>query len=145
MKNEWNKKYAAAWTISSIDCYNRGCRCEGCYMREILETPCDMKRAVMELVKRFGAPTEQKEERKVPEKHRIILEAIRNGAESYDDLYEMTDLKFTSIQTSLSRLYQEAKEQGLVFKNKKYKLPEFVKWIRKQDERARNTENTTEV
>lgn len=132
-KSKWDRKYASVWTIGAIDCYKRGCRCEGCAMREILETHCEMKKAVFELVKRFGAPTEKKEEKKVNEKTKMILEAIKNGAESYDDLYEMTDLPYTTIQTRLSMLYIEAKEKGLVFKNRKYKLPEYVKWVQKNE------------
>ena len=53
-----SNRYAAQWTQGSIDCYNRGCRCEGCYMKDMLETRCDMKVSVMELVRKFGAPKE---------------------------------------------------------------------------------------
>lgn len=130
----WNKQYASTWTIGAIECYKRGCRCEGCLLNEMLETRCEMKRAVLELVRRFGAPTEKKKEKTLNEKQKIILDAILNGAESYNDLYRMTDLKYTSIQTNLSNMFIDAKAKGLVFKNKKYKLPEFVKWIRRNNE-----------
>jgi len=55
------------WTITSIDCYERGCVCEGCFYNEffspqeyktLLETntKCQMKASVLELVRLFGIP-----------------------------------------------------------------------------------------
>lgn len=58
MGNFWNVQYASAWTQGSIDCYKRGCNCNGCYVKDMLETRCDMKRAVMELIRKFGLPPE---------------------------------------------------------------------------------------
>ncbi len=47
------------WTKSSIECYNRGCRCKGCIYTKILSSPCMMKKTVIELVKKFGKPPEE--------------------------------------------------------------------------------------
>jgi hypothetical protein len=46
------------WTQSAIECYNRGCVCKGCIYKEIMDTPCRMKSAVIELVRKFGIPPE---------------------------------------------------------------------------------------
>jgi len=48
------------WTDTAIDCYNRGCVCEGCRIYEEYfrgtKQKCQMKRAVLESVRLFGAP-----------------------------------------------------------------------------------------
>lgn len=47
------------WTNSSIDCYERGCICEGCIIDKILKNSpqkCQMKATVLELVREFGRP-----------------------------------------------------------------------------------------
>lgn len=129
-KSKWDCKYASAWTTGAIDCYKRNCRCEGCLMQEILETPCTMKIAVIELIRKFGIPSDKPKEKKINEKQQKILEAILNGAESYEDLYIMTNYGYSIIQTYLSNMYIDAKKKGLKFKNGRYKLPEFVKWVR---------------
>ena len=44
------------WTIQAAECYEYGCNCKICPLRFILETKCVMKKTVIELVKKFGAP-----------------------------------------------------------------------------------------
>jgi len=44
------------WTQSSIYCYKIGCNCQKCDIYEIMETKCQMKRVVLELVKLYGPP-----------------------------------------------------------------------------------------
>ena len=51
------------WTYSAVFCYSRGCMCEGCQYKRIMETQCLMKETVMELVRVFGAPTRYDYER----------------------------------------------------------------------------------
>lgn len=53
--------YARQWTEGAIYCYKRGCNCQGCYIKELLESKCLMKRAVLELVRKFGKPPENEE------------------------------------------------------------------------------------
>lgn len=48
------------WTESSIYCYKRGCQCSGCFYQKILSSPCMMKNTVLELVKLYGKPKEEK-------------------------------------------------------------------------------------
>lgn len=43
------------WTISAIECYQRGCICKGCEY-ENLDSGCQMKHTVVELVRRLGLP-----------------------------------------------------------------------------------------
>lgn len=127
----WNEQYASTWTIGAIECYKRGCRCEGCLIKEFLETRCEMKKAVLALVRKYGAPSKPQEKEKMPNKKQtIILNAIKNGAENYEELEEITKIKYHSLQVNLTILYAQAASKGLKFKNKKYKLPEFVRWVR---------------
>ena len=44
------------WTIAAKECYDRGCICNGCFYKENMETRCQMKLSVRELVKKFGKP-----------------------------------------------------------------------------------------
>lgn len=48
------------WSRSSIECWLRGCVCEGCYYQE-LDSKCKCKETVIELVKRHGKPPEFEE------------------------------------------------------------------------------------
>lgn len=47
------------WTHAAIDCYKRGCVCQGCYFSDFFsdeKQSCRMKSAVIELVRLFGKP-----------------------------------------------------------------------------------------
>lgn len=47
------------WTRSAIECYLRGCNCEGCIYKKFFDNStfkCQMKAAVIQLVTQFGAP-----------------------------------------------------------------------------------------
>lgn len=44
------------WTPSAIDCYERGCICNGCPMYELIGKKCRMKSSVLELVRKFRVP-----------------------------------------------------------------------------------------
>lgn len=44
------------WTKSAIECYNRGCSCRGCLVKNIMLSECKMKKTVLKLVQKFGAP-----------------------------------------------------------------------------------------
>lgn len=48
------------WTISALECYIRGCNCDGCFYQNYLtEYECQMKATVLKLVKMYGIPTEK--------------------------------------------------------------------------------------
>lgn len=48
------------WTQSAMDCYKRGCICNGCPVYELVFKPanrkCMMKGAVIATVRKFGIP-----------------------------------------------------------------------------------------
>lgn len=44
------------WTQSAVDCYRLGCNCSKCNIPLIMETPCQMKRSVISLVRAYGIP-----------------------------------------------------------------------------------------
>lgn len=43
------------WTEGAIDCYKRGCNCQGCDLPHPTEG-CNMKSAVIDLVRLYGSP-----------------------------------------------------------------------------------------
>jgi len=46
------------WTKTAEDCFNRGCKCQGCYFNDFFSNnrKCQMKLTVLELVRVLGAP-----------------------------------------------------------------------------------------
>ena len=50
------------WTVTAIECYKRGCMCEGCKMFELYFKPnnrlCQVKAAVINSVRTLGIPPE---------------------------------------------------------------------------------------
>lgn len=56
----YSGQYYKRWTITAIECYKSGCNCSKCELINGLESitryTCRMKQAVMELVRRVGAP-----------------------------------------------------------------------------------------
>lgn len=44
------------WTPLAIECYERGCVCENCFYKNILNNNCQMKATVLELVRILGIP-----------------------------------------------------------------------------------------
>ena len=47
------------WTTTALECYKRGCNCEGCFYRDFFSgssQKCQMKASVLELVRVLGKP-----------------------------------------------------------------------------------------
>lgn len=47
------------WTVTAMDCYKRGCNCNGCFYQDFFSgstQKCQMKAAVLELVRTLGTP-----------------------------------------------------------------------------------------
>ncbi|MGN0006206.1 MAG: hypothetical protein ACI37Z_09605 [Candidatus Gastranaerophilaceae bacterium] len=47
------------WTNASLECYKRGCVCEGCFYTDFFNGSsqrCQMKSSVLELVRVLGKP-----------------------------------------------------------------------------------------
>ena len=49
------------WTTDAVNCYKRGCICEGCPIREMVKSlgRCQMKATVLELVRIHGISTKR--------------------------------------------------------------------------------------
>lgn len=130
--SQWNRQYASAWTKSSIDCYKRGCNCQGCYIQDMLETPCLMKVAVIELVKKLGAPPEN-ELGLTPQEQKVI-DAILAGASTKVEIAQKTGLTIEGTQACLSKMYELAENDGVVYLSARNKLGQFVEWVRNGSE-----------
>ena len=47
------------WTPTATECYKRGCVCDGCFYKDFFSggsQKCQMKAAVLELVRTLGTP-----------------------------------------------------------------------------------------
>lgn len=63
------------WTRAAIDCYQRGCICEGCYYSEFFkDSPqkCQMKATVLELVRVLGVPQNAEKKQEVIEEEVVV-------------------------------------------------------------------------
>ena len=118
------------WTTSAIDCYRRGCTCSGCLMHEMLGKRCQMKRAVFELVKRFGAPDIN--ENGLSRSEQKIIDAILSGCNTKAEIAAYCETSQPAIQHFLVNLYRIAESDGLVFMNGSKKLPDLINWVRGQ-------------
>ena len=58
--NKWNNEpQYYHWTTSAIQCYMRGCVCDGCFYSDFFNgssQKCQMKASVLELVRVLGKP-----------------------------------------------------------------------------------------
>lgn len=124
--------YADAWTDTSIFCYYRGCRCDGCYIKEILESECKMKPAVIELVRKFGAPNEEKEV--FTQYEQRILNLIRNGCKTAAEIGAELNKPESSIKSMIIHMYPKARSLGWnpIKKGKVTKslFPQFIRWVK---------------
>lgn len=128
-----NIYYPKSWTEGSIFCYKRGCNCQGCYVKDLMESQrCRMKAAVIELVKKFGKPPEN--ELHLSHSQQKIIDAILAGCNNKKEIAETTGLNIDCVQAALSNMYDLAKNDGIVYKNLRYKLPDFIRWVRGEDE-----------
>ena len=124
--------YKRYWTEDAKNCYMRGCRCSGCYMRDLLESrPCDLKFTVWELVRKFGAPEINDEG--FTKRQQTVINAILGGANDYKDLERITGTTHSNVQSVLCELYIIAENVGVRYKNRRYKLPELIRWLRGEE------------
>lgn len=123
---------AKKWTEGSVYCYERGCNCQGCYIKDLIESmPCKMKSSVMELVRKFGKPQEEKQ---LSSTQQRVINAILAGCNNKVEIVEYTDLSETNVQSALSKMYEIAEIDGVIYSNKRNKLGDFIKWVRKEKE-----------
>lgn len=123
--------YAAEWTEGAIYCYKRGCNCQGCYVKDVLETRCRMKSAVFELVRKFGSP---KEKNRFTSRQQKVINAILEGCNDKYEISNKTGMKVYNVQTALTDMYELAEADGVIYRNLRCKLPDFIKWVRKGKE-----------
>ena len=62
------------WSRTAIECYERGCNCYGCDIQLLISEPCQMKKAVIELVKLYGVPKNMENYEKCLREYEIYLE-----------------------------------------------------------------------
>ena len=127
--------YAAEWTEGSIYCYKRGCNCQGCYVKDVLETHCRMKSAVFELVRKFGSP---KEKNRFTPRQQKVINAILEGCNSKYEIAEKTGMKDFNVQSTLSDMYELAEADGVIYRNLRCKLPDFIRWVRRNQNDTRD-------
>ena len=127
--------YARQWTLAAKECYERGCNCQGCYMRDLITSDiCRMKGAVLELVRKYGKPparlgglfTKSEQE---------IVDAILDGCNTFEEIAEHLNRSKETIQSLTHGLYIKARSNGWkpIKKGiiKHSLLPQFIKYLRK--------------
>ena len=87
------KKYRY-WTPGAIECYQRGCVCEGCLTGQIMEQHCRMKSSVIQLLKTLGPPKifTTKFIPGATEEEEAIVRAIVEGASNLKEIAENLEL-----------------------------------------------------
>ena len=91
-----------------------------------------MKTSVINLVRIFGIPPENKEPffEGITEPEQKIVDAILDGCETKEEIAERNKVTPDRIQIILDDLYKLAIQNGAVFIKQKYRLPELVDFIR---------------
>ena len=136
------KKYRY-WTPGAIECYQRGCVCEGCLTAQIMEQHCRMKSSVIQLIKTLGPPkiftpkfipgaTEVEEE---------IIDTILKGAGTLKQIAEHLELSEETIKPRFYSLYRLVENNGYQFKTSKSRLPEFIEYVNSLQPKEVTTNN----
>lgn len=128
MRSNWGINSESKWTESSMFCYRRGCNCEGCYIKDVLETHCFMKKAVLALVKKYGAPSNNEDTLSINQQK--IVFAILAGAKTKKEISEKTNIAEGLIQHNLNELYTIAETDGVIYPKKRNRLKTLIKWIK---------------
>ena len=80
------------WTPSAIDCFERKCRCKGCFYSEILETTCKMKYTVIQIIKVKGLPPK---ELKIIDINRVI--DLLEAGKKLKEIAEILDVDYIRL------------------------------------------------
>lgn len=128
-----NNSYCSYWTEAAVDCYKRGCVCQGCLIYEQIGKDCRMKASVLELVRKLGKPPERIT-KDLTHYEQDIVDVILDGYDSFENIAIQLNKSEGAIIGMLHRLYQKAREHGWCPKKKglvtKCLLPQFIKWVR---------------
>ena len=122
------------WTESAVFCYKRGCKCSNCYIKDIIETRCNMKSTVIELVRTIGTPPPEVDT-PYNKTDILIIKAILEGAKNKYQIAKMINMSEAYTQARFSKLYEIARKEGFVYFDKRYILPEYILWVRENRER----------
>lgn len=122
--------HAERWTDGAIFCYKRGCKCEGCYIKELIKSsPCFMKHSVMKLVNELGTPVKDK----YTKKQKDVIESILNGATTREEIALDLGISKEKVTGRLMTLYDIAHTDGWQKKKRKIdRLQEYIEWIRRK-------------
>ena len=123
-----------AWTPTAEDCYNRGCVCEGCFMFKILHNTCQMKSAVIDLVRKFGRPPEKPKEflPGINNNLQKTVDAILNGATDKQTLAKILNKPGHQVQNNINKLCNIVQAQGYKFTKRVGRLPELVEILNEE-------------
>jgi hypothetical protein len=121
------------WTQTAKECYDRGCVCKECPIKDLIETHCFMKTAVIELVRKFGKPP-KKLSNLFTSYELSVLDSIKDGCNTFADIAERLNKSKTATEGIVHLLYKKArlkgwkpKEKGIVNKSL---LPQFISFVR---------------
>lgn len=121
------------WTQTARECYEIGCNCRNCLLYIILGYKCKMKQAVFELVRKFGAPPEEKESI-FTEYELKILDMIKNGYDTVPEIALELNKSESSVFGMIHVIYKKARtlgwnpiKKGIVTKSL---MSQFVRWVR---------------
>lgn len=94
------------WTQGAIDCYQRGCNCQGCDLPHP-EGGCNMKSAVLDLVKKYGSPeayiyAQNKKRREEEELINRALEIEKSG-KTRKEVAKILGMKYSYLLYLLHR------------------------------------------
>lgn len=127
--------YCRAWTRQAIECYKRGCKCSGCPIKNMLETRCDMKRSVFELVRKYGAPKPKEvKKEKYTEEQKHIIRLVRSGIVTRKELAKELNIGVDILTSKVRPLYRIAEQDGYTFLTLEFMFYEWVDFIRSKDE-----------
>ena len=118
------------WSESAIDCYNRGCVCQGCPTKEILETKCTMKKTVIDLVSKIGIPPNVPFIEGLTAQQNDILACILNGTTEVSAIAEELQIPQTQVRTQLGLIRPYFEEMGFEPKSYSTKTVDLIEFIK---------------
>jgi len=96
-EREWRR-----WTRGAVECYNRSCICEGCPVKDILSSECQMKYAVISLVRTQGLPPKNRNiENKRQENQKLLdtISAYMDEGFNLKEIAEILNRPYYKVQT----------------------------------------------
>lgn len=102
------------WTQGAVECYSRGCVCEGCETFELIGKKCQMKKAVIQLVASCGKPSDDWE---IPNDFNKIIDDVKSKlspVSSISVLQKQLPDKYLPNSANLTNL-PNSKKKGMKF------------------------------